>query len=710
MVSTKLLNPIRRYNLRNLRSRVTPYNRPHSTTKVRTIKTKKRRLNTNDPDINNISLWEPFNTYQAPVFTDPNTKLNLKKEWVSATRIKNHLLNDPLLDWLDLYYLRSTVDTTLPQHIQCLKMKQKSDELSQETSKLHVLFDMGNRFEAEVCCAIRNKFPGQVYCVVSNTNTDIGEHSFKRTVELMMEGAPIIEQAMLYNYKNMTFGVADLVVRSDYLNKLVDSRVLTNEELNIKAPKLNGKYYYTVIDIKWTTMILCSDGKLIRNSHRFPAYKGQLAVYNAALGQIQGYTPTTAYVLAKSWKYTESTTDYQGYNCFDLLGHVDYSNFDKSYIDRSTKALKWVRNVRYNGHNWNYNFPPSVPELYPNMNNRFDTPFHHVKKSISNKNHELTEIFMVGVKNRQIAHSNGIYKWSDPECTPQNMGIYGKKVGPIVTQILNINRDTSDKIISPEVINNNIYDWQSPKEIEFYIDYESINGVFYNTKIIDVENSKQENGIIFMVGVGHVDSSGAWIYKSFSMDNYTLQEEKRVIQEFVDYIESQVTNFMRKYNIQSRTLANPSFFHWGHIERSLFRTASLRHGGIWNSWYNSNNWIDFCAVFKDEPIVVKGAKKFGLKEIATVFKGHGLIESGWSSDGPADGLGAMFEATNYYRYMEEYINKTAEQQVQDVANYTKQLEMFTNIIRYNEIDCKVVWEIVSYLRKNNISKDDLMDE
>jgi hypothetical protein len=196
------------------------------------------------------------------------------------------------------------------------------------------------------------------------------------------------------------------------------------------------------------------------------------------------------------------------------------------------------------------------------------------------------------------------------------------------------------------------------------------------------------------------------MYRCFSMTQYNFIEEQRVIQEFVDFIESRVTAHMKRYNIKNRGLASPSIMHWGHIERTMFNTANQRHSSLWDKWFKSINWIDFCTIFKEEPIVIRDATKFGLKEIAKVMKQHGFIKTDWSTDGPSDGLGAMIDATKYYRYMKEYAANGLEEQKADYINYSKQIHIFSNIIKYNEIDCKTVWEIVNYLRDNNCNQQD----
>src|SRR5439155_765516 len=154
---------------------------------------------------------------------------------------------------------------------------------------LNIFFEMGKKFEAEVINYLRNKYPDSIKKVVTNFKL-INKEMNQVTFNYMLQGIPIIEQVALYNYNNKTYGIADIIIRSDWINKLFQNKIISEEEECIKAPKLCGKYHYRVIDIKWTTMYLCSNGRNIRNSQRFPAYKGQLAIYNAALGILQGYT------------------------------------------------------------------------------------------------------------------------------------------------------------------------------------------------------------------------------------------------------------------------------------------------------------------------------------------------------------------------------------------------------------------------------------
>ncbi len=66
----------------------------------------------------------------------------------------------------------------------------------------------------------------------------------------------------------------------------------------------------------------------------------------------------------------------------------------------------------------------------------------------------------------------------------------------------------------------------------------------------------------------------------------------------------------------------------------------------------------------------------------------GLIQTKWES-GPVDGLGAMIGA---WWCAQEAAKKNVT---------LPQIDLMKGIQEYNEVDCKVMMEIVRYLRKNH---------
>ena len=656
----------------------------------RTVDNKRKRDESEDlvedfdeSQISDKSNWDEFNVYR-PATDYENAPVEDKKEWVSATSVKNYLLRDPLIDWFDLYYLEKGFNDTDISHretsLQNMNIfvetrNKKKQTFESEKKKLNVFFEMGHKFEDFVIKDLRDRFPGQMKKVVTNTlSSDLNDV----TLRYMLEGVPMIEQAAVYNFSNRSFGVADLLVRSDWLSKIFVDEVIPIEEETRKAPLLRGNYHYRVIDIKWTTMYLCSNGKTLRNSHRFPAYKGQLAIYNAAVGQLQGYTPNEAYIMSKAWNLNGNQD--HGYNCYKLLGQIQYMDFDNKYIKETSDAIKWVREVRYNGWKWSCN-KPTVPELYPNMCNKFDSPYHSVKRELSDQIKEITNVWMVGVKQRKIAHDKGIMTWDDQRCNALNMGIKGKKIGPTINKIIEINRDNIGNI-KPDIITNNLSDWQTMGPLDFYLDFEGVTGCLYEQNI-NLENSELDSQSLFMVGVGY-ENNGNWEYKTFLANSINRNEERRIVREFIDFIENKCKN----------NKCRPRFFHWSPAEKSMLNMLNKRYNNEFSKWTNSVTWVDMCKVFTSEPIVLKGSMKFNLKDVAKTMVSHGMIQSNWNFIGPDNGLSAMLEAIEYYRYMAGS-NKTE----QDNENYRR---MMLSIIDYNEIDCKVVWEIVRYLRRNHV--------
>ena len=87
-------------------------------------------------------------------------------------------------------------------------------------------------------------------------------------------------------------------------------------------------------------------------------------------------------------------------------------------------------------------------------------------------------------------------------------------------------------------------------------------------------------------------------------------------------------------------------------------------------------------------MVVRGAYGLGLKQIARALKRHGLLITTWGS-GPADGMGAMVGAWR------------ANSLAREEGGYMADFKVMGLIEQYNEIDCKVMQEILSYLRQNH---------
>ena len=631
-----------------------------------TIK-RKRAVIDEELEYNDSNVWESLNTKSCVDF-------DCLDEWVSGSEVANYLMKDPVLDWLKYYYNKLGLNRDGFRN----PMDVKNDYLE-------MLFKHGQDFEKLVNEAIIKKFNDKVegfngeeidetIVVATNGRSDYTKEKYEETKKAILNGTPIILQGVLMSEKTKIRGIADIIIRSDYLNKLVKRPEMTKTYANKKADNLK-QYHYVVIDIKWTGMTLCANGRSIRNDGRFKAYKGQLAMYNIILGEIQGYIPRFSYILAKSWKIDSTICPDEGWDCFDLLGTIDYADFDSDSIEKTVEGIEWLRKMRKHGHEWTP-LDPKIKEMYPNSSNTNDEPWTKIKKQIVDEIHELTKIWYVTVEHRNKAIDKGITKWSDPKCTTDVLGISGAR-GEVIKEILKINQQKRVKVL-PKKIKNKMKGWNKKTPVDFYVDFETITCCLYERET-EIRDSECVPTIIFMIGVGWEEDK-KWNYKTFVAEKYDQECEKKITNDFVNFVT------LKGKQLDPDNYNFVKLYHWSNAEVTCFDSVNDRNGEMWNDWLMDKMWVDLYQLFTQEPIVVKGALTFKLKEIGKAMKSHDLITTVWDDSDLSDGLAAMNAAIKYYHKVED-----------DTRTFDDEL-MMDRIVKYNEIDCKIMWDIVRYLR------------
>lgn len=611
----------------------------------------------------------------------------IKDDWVSASKTRNYALKDTLIDWLDYWY-------------------DKSDEkeifgnirTQNEYDFTKFIMNKGIQFEKHVINLIRNKIgKGKMVTICQNMNNYHKKVPIyeKQTEDEMMKGTPLIYQAVLLNRSGplaYSYGMPDLLVRSDYLDKIVEFCPLDDKMKKLKAPGLKGNYHYVVVDIKFTTLEFCADGIRLRNSGSIPAYKNQLYIYNHALGRIQGYEPTTSYILGRKYKYETKGIIYSGNNCFDRLGCIQYNDWDNDYIDESARAIDWIKNLRNNGKKWKLLPKPSVPELYPNMSSSHDTAWDNLKMDYANKIGEITLLWNCGVKNRKIAHKNGVYSFRDDKCSSDLVGIHGPKQAPVLDEIIQINRkrkfenpiDRLEININDDVDNQ----WMESYKLRITVDFETIGCLFDDFKDLPLA---QDNIYLFMIGVAYQIYDQEPEYKMFLISELSKDAEFQIIYQFYQYLRKLTDKHLGKH------MPIPSLYHWGHIERSFFSGLCERlHETIGVDIKNDIklmqtklDWYDVSECFKNNPIVINGCFRFGLKEVVNRLSELELIHSNWQNNNKICNSGntAMIMAYNAYQTAKETGSSIIENPVID------------EIRNYNKIDCIVIHEIIDLLRR-----------
>ena len=584
------------------------------------------------------------------------------RDWVSATALRNHVLGDPLLDWLAEYGKDRGFlpDNELPGH-------------DERTDFTEFIFGQGHRFEAAVLAHLRTLID-VVAIDAPEGSRDLG--AAERTFEAMRGGASVIYQAVLRDPQHRTYGTADFLVRSDVLRKLFPD-ALSEDEAAVVAPDLGGRWHYCVVDAKFTTLPLAAGGNL-GNDGSSPAYKAQLFVYNRALGRLQGYEAPAAFLLGRGWKQQKS----RGFSAMGRLAPVPQAGTIAHNEPTSSvvvAATNWIRAVRAEGDGWQVLPRPTRRELYPNSGNQQDGPWHQAKRQIAEGLRDLTLLWQVGVPGREAGHAHGVFEWTDPRVTPAVVKVTGAKRMPVFEALLRINRSADGPPVQPVHIAAAEAEWRATPPLEFYVDFETVSDL-----ADDFSQMPQRGGqaLIFMIGCGHIEG-GAWQFRCFVADQLTEDAEARVIDEWLAHMSAVRERLAPGGEI-------PRVMHWSPAERSNFETAynsaKARHSD--RSW-DSPCWFDFLRrVMHEEPVVIRGAMAFGLKAVAKALHGHHFIKTLWG-DGPADGLGAMVGAWWSYE---------AARQAGTPVN---EVDLMQRIIEYNEVDCRVMWEAVRYFRESH---------
>jgi hypothetical protein len=543
-----------------------------------------------------------------------------KRKLYPATSIFNYILNDTVCDWL--------------------KYHDKSNDILTDTDKLTTnwFLNRGNTFEDDIISNIKK------HIMIHEGSEIYSEEGVWKTWKLMEKGVDCIHSGCLLNPKNGTYGVADLIVRSDKLNLIID----TLPPL-AKGKSKFGDFYYIVIDIKFSTIPLKSDGIHILNSRSYPAYKAQLHIYNEAISGYQKYKPRYAYVMGRGAKYTKKGISYTSESYRNKLGTVDFKEVDKWVTGRTNKALNWLKNVYDNGHKWCID-PPDRRELFPNMK-RISYRYQTRKKELAEKNDEITQMWNCGFKYRDNAFYNNVEKWTDKKFNSKVLKIKGKN-GLIFDQIIKVNH--GNVIMIPEKIPKNLVERETN---EWFVDFETF-GSFLSENQIPIT--------IFMIGAlrhkggDYIESN--YEFKSFVVNEISIDEELRIMTEFYNIVKN-------KRNV---------LYHWGHIERTVWSSACKRH----NVNYDLGlQWNDISLLFRNTPITIKGAFNFSLKSIGKALYNKGYINLIWED--MDNGLTAMIEAYKCYTY------------------YLKPLEtpLIKNIVNYNRIDCVMTALVLEFLRK-----------
>ena len=587
-------------------------------------------------------------------------------DWVAAGAIRNWAGNDPLLDWLERFggehgFARDDQRAAYDERFDFQRF----------------LASQGKRFEERVLGDLEER--------VGLTRIDVDRNDARSlaaahaTVAAMERGERVIAQGLLRDPQSRTYGRIDLIVRSDVLAELCGDAFGENDDPSDPAPAFHGAaWHYRVIDVKFSTLELLKDGSLSTSSQL--ATCAQVWTYNQMLGRVQGYVAPFAYVLGRGWRQGSSG---RGDTCWERLARIPAETYVRSREaplgDVVAEGAAWIRRVRDEGAAWQVLPIPTIDELWPNMKNERDHPWHEAKKELADELRELTLLWRVSAAMRDRSRARGVMRWDDPRVSAEWLGITGDLYPPMFDAMIAANRETGPAV-RPAQIGADEGRWRERAPVELYVDFETVNDLNDDFSSFP---KKGGQSLIFQVGCGtYID--GTWDFAQFTARALTSAAEADMIDAWLAH----VAVVAKRAGLAGA--GDARLFHWSAAEtvfmEGAYNSARARHperGWPLLRWYDLLERIVHAA-----PVVVRGARSFGLKAVARAMKSHGLIETEWG-EGLADGTGAMAGAWA--------AAAIAAQNNTDMAT----VEIMTEVGRYNEIDCRVMAEVLEHLRNEH---------
>ena len=543
---------------------------------------------------------------------DSNKK---RKTYIRASSVSNYMMKDCIVDYIN--------------------NKNNTGVITNNT------MEQGNIFERELLKIISVKH--KVY-IPELLNYD-------ETVLSMEKGENIIYQGYLLDGNNIG-GSPDLIVKSTYINKLMESNIITEEEA-IKESVINGitySYHYIIIDIKHSKIHLT--GKYIKNTNRIPAYKAQLYIYTRILNKIQNFNINKAYIWGKEYS--------NGSYFLNSLGLIDYDGFDKDYIQKTNNAIDWIDTLNTQDLSIN---PPTIYNLYPNMKS---VSLFKEKKEINNSINDITTIWHCGIKQREKAFSHNIFSWKDERLSAEILGFKNDKA-EIINNIISINQQDEQKIRITKPIVLNYKD----NSVTVFLDFEGFSEKV-NCNIKDGEILGKNKYYIYMIGIGYTDNN-KWSYKSFILEKLSFENQINLFTSLFYYLRTLMRRMKKNYI---------HFYHWSHYEKTFFnKFKDNLKLCIPDDNYDFN---DLCKVF-EKSVVIKDCFNFKLKDVSSALYKNNIISTYYNDNNNiVNGLDAANFALALYN--------------SGCKNKIKNNTVMKSIEEYNEVDCKLVCELYTLMQ------------
>lgn len=478
-----------------------------------------------------------------------------------------------------------------------------------------------------------------------------------------------IQSNLHYNYRiialkrkciDMNYYFDDL---TDYQNR--ESVDLTKQMIkeNVKVIfngclRCDNLRLFTHFDVLIHSSIICDflDVDFSPQSQQFEGYYQLLIVYNTNRDPKKNNVILYGKqkVLYSSLSFDAEFTQPRAFilSSENIIYTVDLNKQQLFY--KMNEAYKWICDLRENGRSWDL-FNPTRPELLPNAKHGSTYGYKRIIQSIISKNDELTSYNDITLEKRNDCFIRGL---SIDEALRESKKPFLKSVAEL-RGTKKVSCDLSKLVV--------------PKKRIFYVDFEYINSFHFKRDF-----SRGDTNHLYLIGVLY-EKDNNWLYKSFvpRQIDYDTHLSSCEVQNILDWIDF-MASFGEPYCVMN----------WSVAEQSMLSSLSKQYHFELET---TIEWIDLLRLFKTTiNFVCDGMKTYSLKDVAKSMYKLGFIKTLWN-DNVMNGL---------------------EANILLIPNFTKGDYVLENcngisdIIDYNEIDCRVMMELFEFVmsikqKKNN---------
>lgn len=569
--------------------------------------------------------------------------------FINYQDLKNFINKDPFLDFLEL------------------KVSSDKKDIIDSNKDFDNFFSLKNQnFKETIINLIKTKY------IVTNIDniSDINKR-YQITLEALRDQTEIILNGVLMDLKNKFIGNPDIIIKNQVLLSMIESLNQERYSKILEYLKKNKKRY-SIINIKCSKFTFSSDQIHINNTNNNVIFqKSKNIIEQMCLNEMLKQENSISFILGNT------NINIQPINIVKQLIVVDHNDRDLGIKKDIFSGLKWLNNLKVNINNLSFDNLPQIPELCPNMKNNEDFPWHNLKIQLAKKKNEITLLPYCGPKKRNRCYKLG--KTSFQDCNSSDLTCNSNKRSKIVDSTIRLNQHDNSILILPRRIKNfkNLQKLRK-QPIEFYVDFETVG-----TFIDDISDSNSDTKI-FMIGCfsviyTHDFKNYNTEFKTFTAKTLQKDDEILIVKQWLDYMSETYNKYGQENNIKKKIrFYNPPIYHWSKAEPIVLNNFWIRHQ--LPNQMSKLNFVDILDIFKNEPIIIRDTFSFSLKEISNSLFKLGLIKTIWKESKICSGKNALFYAWNYYN------------------SSIKDETIMEQIIEYNYVDCKVMEEIMNFLR------------